>query len=112
MRLDHVTRVAAPVKPGVGDGVQTRFIQTELEFGLTSVTVALLAYHLGEPARGDAALNRATEAHAEAKRALAQVSGENSHSASAQAKELSNLLKEIAIERPVFGPDLWQPSMS
>jgi hypothetical protein len=98
--------------PSVGDGLQTRFIQTELEFGVTSITVALLAYHLGESERGSQALSRAREAHAEINKALAQLSGEHDGNMSAQARELSNLLKEISIERPVFGPELCQPSMS
>lgn len=99
--------------PSIGDGLQTRFIQTELEFGLTSATIALLAYHLGESERATQALSRAEDAHAEVKRALAQLSSdEQGGPISAQARELTDLLKEISSARPVFGPDLCQPSMS
>lgn len=99
--------------PSIGDGLQTRFIQTELEFGLTSATIALLAYHLGESERATQALSRAEEAHAEVKRVLTQLSSEEQGShISAQARELADLLKEISSERPVFGPDLCRPSMS
>ncbi len=99
--------------PNIGNGLETRFIQTELEFGLTSATIALLAYHLGESERASLALSRAEDAHAEVKRALAQLSSdEQDGHISAQTRELTNLLKEISSDRPVFGPDLCQPSMS
>ena len=99
--------------PSIGDGPQTRFLHAELEFGLTSATIALLAYHLGESERAAQALSRAQDAHAEVKRALSQLSfAEQGDRISAQAKELTDLLKEISSDRPVFGPDLCQPSMS
>jgi hypothetical protein len=99
--------------PDVGDGLRNRFIQTELEYGLTSATIALLAYHLGESERASLALSRAEDAHGEVTRALAQLpSDEQDGHISAQARELTDLLKEISSERPVFGPDLCQPSMS
>jgi hypothetical protein len=99
--------------PGVGGNLQTRFIQAELEFGLTSATIALLAYHLGESSRASQALSRAQEAQAEVKHALTHLpSEEQGGHISVQARELTDLLKEISSDRPVFGPDLCQPSMS
>jgi hypothetical protein len=89
-----------------------KYIETELSLGLTFITVAFVAYHMGQNERGDVARAKAEEARSEAGRLLASVMDGDSESISAKAKELDGLLREVAGARTIFNPYLCQPSMS
>jgi hypothetical protein len=89
-----------------------KYIETELSLGLTFITVAFVAYHMGQNDRGDVARAKAEEAQSEARRLLANVVDSDSETISAKAKELDGLLREMAGSRAMFSPFLCQPSMS
>jgi hypothetical protein len=87
-------------------------IQHELGIGQTYLTVAKLAYDMGQPGRGDRARARALEACADATRLMGLLPVPAPVLLSKKLEALHESLKAVTPDGPAFAPPLRQPSMS
>lgn len=87
-------------------------IQHELGVGQTYLTVATLAYDMGQTGRGDQALARALEASADAARMIALLPAPASILLSKNLEALRDSLRSVSPGDPAFSAPLRQPSMN
>jgi len=87
-------------------------IQHELGVGQTYLTVARLAYDMGQTGRGDQARARAWEACSDAMRLLASLPDPAPPLLNEALKTLHDSLNAISPDAPALAASLRQPSMS
>ncbi|HEX4229712.1 MAG TPA: hypothetical protein VHZ07_13655 [Bryobacteraceae bacterium] len=87
-------------------------IQHELGVGQTYLTIARLAYDMGQTGRGDRARARALEACADAARLIALLPVPAPSVLSKKLEALHESLKAVSPDAPAFPAPLRQPSMS
>jgi TctA family transporter len=88
------------------------FIADEVSTGLTFVTVAVLAFDMGQIERGNAALLRAREAHSEAEHSVEQLTGDDRVSMRDKLDRLATAIGGTRKRQGALSPALRQPSMS
>lgn len=87
-------------------------IQHELGVGQTYLTVARLAYDMGQAGRGDQARARAWEASSDAMRLMASLPGPAPLILKEALETLHESLNAISPDAPALAAPLRQPSMS
>lgn len=90
----------------------TRLISVELRAAFTHVTIAQLAYDMGQIERGDQACLRAQESCTAAHRSIASLTRRNLDTLNAQLEFLIPMLEACRQQRSEFHPALRQPSLS
>lgn len=88
------------------------FVDSEFSLSMTYITVANLAFHMGDEERGAHALRVAEDARSEAKRAALRFSSNEQNRILARAAEINELLFEVLHDEQPFGSYVQQPSMS
>ncbi|HWF45850.1 MAG TPA: hypothetical protein VG168_02500 [Bryobacteraceae bacterium] len=87
-------------------------IQHELGIGQTYLTIARLAYDMGQTGRGDRARARASEACADAARLMALLPTPAPFVLSKKLEALHESLNATSADAPALAAPLRQPSMS
>lgn len=105
-------RVAEPATPPANEPLILNSIGNEISRALTYVTVAKIAYEIGEPERGDCAYETAAEAEAEAQRLTGLLSHPARDIAMKQLTDYRLVLQDSQHKNFRFPPSLRQPSLN
>jgi hypothetical protein len=87
-------------------------ISAELAAGATYVTMAAIAFDLGQTERGSSLLNHAAAAHNHGKRLAEQLTGACRQTIEDQLADLGDTIENSSRGDSVFAPSIRQPSLS